>query len=819
MAGPRQVSNAGPRVVAPKPSSGIHGTVRDIIGEDHQLLEHDRQRTAKVGERDYFGGAISGHSGKTSPSPSRSGWSGSPAPPEVNILPPQSPPKNKGLNLTLPNPAQLLAANGSHPRSAISPSPRQFRIPSRPHTPGLESRGSPILSSSQPPSPPPPRRSSEYRRDEAAKGPPTVNRTDKPKVGNKPVSKVVLTQYQPALTQSPKPVEKQPSPFSTPPSSDESPERDITQLPRLRPPASESAAPTSIHKDFAPPPVHHSVASKRREHEISASSRGPMSPDVSGDQRPALPVRPSIVQQNTMPAPPPRPSMDRNRTMIPTLNTELNVVPPKRIFSNPISQPQTPTRTHGRSMTVDRTSEKAPREFRTAPVGPGTPMETRKSFDVAPISQPVEAANIMDYPEASFSNRREPCMKHGAREISAKHETRIFDVCGEFACTSGVITRVWSLLDGEIILNLAHPEGMKITAVAFKATANVKDEGTRIWLGNNIGEVMEVDVSLQSVVACKSNAHTRREVIRIYRYRDQMWTLDDGGTLHLWAPDINGAPILTNPYQSFRLPKGHTFSVLVEHELWLATGKDIRVFMPTLDGTAQFQVLQRPLSQPNTADVTSGAIVPKQPDRVYFGHVDGKISIYAREDYACLGIVNVSLYKITSLAGVGGNLWAGFSTGMVYVYDTTRTPWVVRKDWRAHHDPLISLIADRSSFWMLDRSQVISLGQDNVLRIWDGLLQDDSLGKISWSDWCGVTDRIVEAKMQSQEAEFCDLQPIKALVMTWNAGASTPYHLQHSEQDAAFFRGLFESSDAPDILMFGFQELVDLDDKKRTASK
>lgn len=73
--------------------------------------------------------------------------------------------------------------------------------------------------------------------------------------------------------------------------------------------------------------------------------------------------------------------------------------------------------------------------------------------------------------------------------------------------------------------------------------------------------------------------------------------------------------------------------------------------------------------------------------------------------------------------------------------------------------------------------------------------------------------------MHSQEADFCELNPIKALVMTWNAGASTPYHLQHSDKDAKFFRELLQGCGSPDILVFGFQELVDLEDKKTTASK
>lgn len=55
--------------------------------------------------------------------------------------------------------------------------------------------------------------------------------------------------------------------------------------------------------------------------------------------------------------------------------------------------------------------------------------------------------------------------------------------------------------------------------------------------------------------------------------------------------------------------------------------------------------------------------------------------------------------------------------------------------------------------------------------------------------------------------------------MTWNAGASTPSSLRHAEQDSAFVRNLLSSSGSPDIVIFGFQELVDLEDKKTTASK
>jgi hypothetical protein len=55
--------------------------------------------------------------------------------------------------------------------------------------------------------------------------------------------------------------------------------------------------------------------------------------------------------------------------------------------------------------------------------------------------------------------------------------------------------------------------------------------------------------------------------------------------------------------------------------------------------------------------------------------------------------------------------------------------------------------------------------------------------------------------------------------MTWNAGASTPHSLRYTEQDKNFLPNLLKESKVPDILIFNFQELVDLEDKKTTASE
>lgn len=76
-----------------------------------------------------------------------------------------------------------------------------------------------------------------------------------------------------------------------------------------------------------------------------------------------------------------------------------------------------------------------------------------------------------------------------------------------------------------------------------------------------------------------------------------------------------------------------------------------------------------------------------------------------------------------------------------------------------------------------------------------------------------------EHDMQAHDIEFCTFREVSAVVLTWNAGASTPSSLRYDANDAQFLREVLPAQDPPEILVFGFQELVDLEDKKLTASK
>ena len=72
--------------------------------------------------------------------------------------------------------------------------------------------------------------------------------------------------------------------------------------------------------------------------------------------------------------------------------------------------------------------------------------------------------------------------------------------------------------------------------------------------------------------------------------------------------------------------------------------------------------------------------------------------------------------------------------------------------------------------------------------------------------------------MQNRDTEYCSFREITALVVTWNAGASTPAHFRYKESEPQFFQEVLQVGEPPDLLVFGFQELVDLEDKKLTAS-
>lgn len=722
--------------------------------------------------------------------------------PELNVEPPMSPPQAKSPVFATNNQSLLNPDDVVKPAATPTGPGKQPKIPTRPASTdrGRSPSAKPAF---KPPSPPPPRRSAELRRQ----------REDAPRPSlDSPRMKRRSWMGDGAVDVARANLMDRVSPFSSPPSSGSASfgEESPPALPRRPGPRDPVPNAQTLQIGFAAPPQHPATVGRRREREAESngSVRGQITPNITGEPRPTIPARPQSTAVEKPPTtfekiPPPRPPRGPPSAL--TLVTAPSAANQKRTVSTPVHRSPSPARAiHGRSNTVSHRNAEwsEPRHAAAASLPPEPRADTGA---ITPLRQTdLAGAVTTGYPDASNVNRRPPYIKHGQHEIVTKSDPRNFDVSGDRVVASGHLTRVWSLRDGELLMSLAHGEGLKATAVAFKPGANVDEEGKRLWIGNNNGDLIEVDIETSGVVTTRPGAHVHNEILRIYRHFNELWTLDDAGTLHIWAAKDDHVPDMTDrPDQSFRVPKGHSFSMVVGDQLWHAAGKEVRVFYPTLEGKAQFQVLLRSLFQESAGEVTSGCLLPSAPDKVFFGHSDGKVSVYSRKDYSCLELLNVSTFKINSLQGSCGNIWAGYSNGGMDVYDTAQSPWVVKKEWQAHDNPIIRIIADRSGCYQLGRHQVLSLGADNMIRVWDGMLQDDWL----------------EEQMKARDVQYCQFDTLKAMIMTWNAGASTPNSLRYSDADSVFIQNLLQSSDSPDILIFGFQELVDLEDKTATAKR
>ncbi|KAK6523851.1 hypothetical protein TWF281_001819 [Arthrobotrys megalospora] len=633
------------------------------------------------------------------------------------------------------------------------------------------------------------------------------------------------------------------SPFSTPPSEDETAADVPIPIPSNRlskqfesyspfsnPPPAQSADKRAKLPPPPPPPVTRPTAPKpsyappqpspRDLPRASMSQERSRSEDVVATEfRPSLPPRPSMDAGRPMASrgrssSPPKPSLIASPNVDP--NELLKMPPPpKRIQSNlKASSPARASTSHIHSHSMDVASmHQTPSlaSTRSASISSTTTAMTTRTAtttytrDDDDDSDPgAPSSDNNEYPDSTGANRRRPVFKSGPSQIFCKNDVKLFDVCGQYVCTTSHVTTVWNLRTGEQIMALNHGETSRITAIAFKPSADINSEGSVLWLGNQFGELMEIDIRSHRLVESRSSAHTKREIVKIHRHGYELWSLDDSGKLQVWPPDpVTREPNLRGSPRTFRVKAGHSYSLVAGSQLWLATGRDVMVYQPSADPGVGFHLVDRPIAPlKHVGEITSGALVNSAPDKVFFGHSDGKVSIYSRKTLTCVEVVSVSLYKINTMSGVGDYLWAGYQTGMIYVYDVSSKPWKVIKDWKAHEKPVTELIVDRSSIWKIDRLQVASLSSEAVIKVWDGMMEDDWL----------------EDEMQRRDIEFCDFRQLKTVICTWNAGASKPYDLRSYRDDDKFIANVLASCDGdPDIIVFGFQELVDLENKKLTA--
>ena len=461
-------------------------------------------------------------------------------------------------------------------------------------------------------------------------------------------------------------------------------------------------------------------------------------------------------------------------------------------------------------------------------------------------------------PDTSHANRRAPTFSPDCF-TSAKQSFQSFAVCGHTVVTgSGDKVKVYRVGEsavgiGEKLCTVGEhlSKEVKLTALEFRppnhnippvppiggrSHGETAGEGRYLWCGTKDGHIWELDIAEAQVVFSRQNVHTD-PIQLLKRVGDRMLSLDEGGKISIWLPSadpdpaVAGLRLSNQPVtQRIALEKG-SHACVIGQQLWVAAGpspqrhaKDyagskgprIRVYNPFADDKP-FNALSKAITIPaDLADgvgvVTGGTVIPSRPNYVYFGHDSGHVSMWSRQTYDCVGVRRLGPHGLTAVAGVVKYLWVATRAGTITVFDTETAPWQALKIWTAHKEPITAIKVDEHGIEKTGRLQVASGGMDAAVHLWDGTLS---------FDW-------IQVEKSKREPEFCTYRSIKTLNVTFNMDAASPSDLESSAENMEVFAAMLRNAcrigsetlpaeRPPDIIVFGFQELIDLESKKLTA--
>ncbi|CAG8739028.1 9950_t:CDS:2, partial [Racocetra persica] len=426
------------------------------------------------------------------------------------------------------------------------------------------------------------------------------------------------------------------------------------------------------------------------------------------------------------------------------------------------------------------------------------PRKTSRAYLDSNFVDPAQSDD--ERPDASHINRRPPSYK-GIRGISGKASTRAIAIGGDVVITDSGHTRVWSILDGETTNTISHDDS-KVTCLCWRPAHRVEDVGRYIWCGGNDGHLFAIDIRSEDKYFEMNRKAHNSSINFIFRYETQLhtqlWTLDVDGKLLIWSGDSDGVISLKSTPEPFRIAPNQTCAIIVDDYLWTAAERKIEIFNPHNRRDVNVKKIDIGTKIGNITCMTQ----TNNSSLVYIGHEDGRISVWNAESYKRVALIHASDYSITSILGVNDYLWVGFKTGMIYIYDVTKRPWSIIKDWEAHKkSPVIDMQLDEEGLWRVGRLQVASCSSEGSIMIWDGLIEQD---------W-------IANQMRLREKTYCEYRDIKVLICSWNIGACKPADLDKSSDGIKFMRLWLTSTKSPDIIFIGFQEIFDLKSKKMNA--
>ena len=393
------------------------------------------------------------------------------------------------------------------------------------------------------------------------------------------------------------------------------------------------------------------------------------------------------------------------------------------------------------------------------PRRPATPSSDEESGEE---DEPrLHAVDLM--PDSSTSSRRPPqlAFRDGFSEsrIHVHPQTGSVALSGTYVIVGhGHHIKIFDLAKSEVpLLNLDTKDigarDSKVTCMEFRPTVSHADRGYLLWVGTKEGHIFELDIRTGIIRGIKHAAHLHH-IVHMFRHSRSMVSLDESGKALVFSPDVSNEEdislALTVP-RVVRTTEKHDFVKMLDGKLWTAARAEhhhsglmphhghltqklpiIRVFdlfNPASTGRSL-------LPTEHVGPVTSAAVLPSQPGMVYVGHEEGFISMWeldTEDGYPrCVEVMKVSASDVLSLEGVSDRLWAGSRNGMISAYEVSQKPWVVTNCWNAHPGvPVMKLMVNHYAITKVGRLCVASIGRDEQLRLWDGLLGWDWVGKFS----------------------------------------------------------------------------------------
>ncbi|KAJ1551830.1 hypothetical protein HK405_013780, partial [Cladochytrium tenue] len=466
---------------------------------------------------------------------------------------------------------------------------------------------------------------------------------------------------------------------------------------------------------------------------------------------------------------------------------------------SPMQAPALPARPSA-SSSVSSLSERPSTLGRNSGGATSSPMGSYDKLSKQPDARQDVKVTAPDF--TSSLNRRPPAPDSYItnNEISHKGAVKQVVVSGFYVCTAGQQNlRLYYIPSGENVKSLPLND-TKVTGLALVPCADPEDEGSVVWIGTEKGDIISADLQSGTTITIldKRNAHTAA-ISHMIRYRNSIWTLDENGGLRIWS-DLDGRTGLSAEPPRMKIGSRQERLAIAKGRLWAGAGRSIEIYNPD-DPRSIFQ--QRVDLSGHAGAVTAMA-TSRDEDRVYSGHDDGKVIIWSTSGGggapARLAVAACSPYRVSALLAVpSGDLWVGFATGKVHVYDTSASPWVALKDFGAHASaPVTDLVLDEKSLLASGRQTVMSFSADaGQIRLWDGFLSKD----------------VADSYVKSREAEYSTYRRISAFVGSWNINAIKPDAPEVSSRVDKLLSEWFgvRCSPPPTIIVIGFQELVDLE--------